>query len=58
MGHVQQYKVQERRRGAIRWHDYRIKGMDKRTTKDIAQHLVNRLRDGFGEIFVYRVVKA
>ncbi len=58
MGQMKQYKVQERRRDAKRWYDYRIKGMDNRTTKDIAQHLVNRLREGFGGLFAYRVVKA
>lgn len=52
------YKVQERRRGTVRWYDYRIKGMDEHTTKDIAQHLVNRLRTGFGEKYLYRVRKA
>ncbi len=58
MGAQLDYKVQERRRGAKRWYDYRIKGMDNRTTKDIAQHLVNRLREGFGGLYAYRVVKA
>ena len=32
--------------------------MDEHTTKDIAQHLVNRLRTGFGEKYLYRVRKA
>ncbi len=57
MGTQLGYKVQERRRDAKHWYDYRIKGMDNRTTKDIAQHLVNRLREGFGGLYAYRVVK-